>query len=347
MFTLPFSALALSLCASAASALNSKRHASLAQRIKSEQPALRSPVWHGLGRDTNFQITDNCTGSTFFDCFDYFTDADPTHGDVVFVNESDAWSLGLVSTTPTQSFLRVDNSTSLPSGQGRNSVRLGTKKTYDGALFVLDVEHMPFGCATWPAFWTVSQTQPWPLGGEIDIVEGVNLNPLNQMTLHTGPGCAPNTSASDYTGQQLGTTCPSSDGANAGCGFLDRSNTSYGAGLNAAGGGVFAMHWDGGGVSIWHWTHDEQPCDLADLSGSPDPSGWGTPAAAWVANGCSPYTYLTDHQAIIETTLCGDWANSNYAAAGCPGTCSDAVMDPSNFNDAYWQINYFSVFVES
>ncbi|EJU00224.1 glycoside hydrolase family 16 protein [Dacryopinax primogenitus] len=319
----------------------------MAKRLRSEQPAVRSPVWHGLGRDSTFSLQDNCTGTNFFDCFDFFDDADPTHGDVVFVNDSVAWAQGLVSTTASQAFLGVDNTTSLGDNQGRNSVRLGTKNTYDGALFVLDVAHMPFGCATWPAFWTVSQTQPWPLGGEIDIIEGVNTNTVNQMTLHTGPGCNPNTSTSDYTAQQIGTTCASSDGSNAGCGFLDRSNTSYGAGLNAVGGGVFAMHWDGGGVSAWHWTHDDQPSDLAEQSQSPDPTTWGTPDAAWVADGCSPYTYLKDHQAIIETTLCGDWANSNYGATSCPGTCSQAVQDPSNFNEAYWLVNYFSVFIES
>ncbi|EJU00213.1 hypothetical protein DACRYDRAFT_108960 [Dacryopinax primogenitus] len=141
----------------------------MAKRLRSEQPAVRSP----------------CTGTNFFGCFEFFDDADPTHGDVVFVNDSVAWAQGLVSTTASQAFLGVDNTTSLGDNQGRNSVRLGTKKTYDGALFVLDVAHMPFGCATWLAFWTVSQTQPWPLGGEIDIMEGVNTNTVNQMTLHT------------------------------------------------------------------------------------------------------------------------------------------------------------------
>jgi len=306
----------------------------------------RAPVWRPQRRNTTFQLQDNYSGPTFFDGFDFFNDADPTHGDVVFVDNATAWNQGLVSTTDTQAIIRVDNTTNLESRQGRNSVRIGTKKTYDGALFVLDIDTMPTGCGTWPAFWTVSQSEAWPLGGEIDIIEGVNLNTQNQMTLHTGPGCAPQTSASDYTGQQLGTTCPSSDGSNAGCAYLNPSNTSYGDGLNKAGGGVFAMHWDGSGVYIWQWTHEDQPCDLVDQSDSPDPSGWGTPVAAWVADGCSPYTYLKDHQVIIETTLCGDWAGAAYANSGCPGSCSDRIMNGSNFNDAVWTINYLSVFLE-
>lgn len=34
---------------------------------------------------------------------------------------------------------------------GRASVRLTSKKTYNHGLIVVDVEHMPVGCGTWPA----------------------------------------------------------------------------------------------------------------------------------------------------------------------------------------------------
>lgn len=59
--------------------------------------------------------------------------------------------------------------------RGRDSVRISSKETYDDALFVLDLEHMPEGCATWPAFWTVTKKGPWPHGGEIDVIEGLRL----------------------------------------------------------------------------------------------------------------------------------------------------------------------------
>ena len=60
-----------------------------------------------------------------------------------------------------------------PSARGRDSIRISSQKAYDEAIFVLDLAHMPAGCATWPAFWTLSQAGPWPAGGEIDIIEGM------------------------------------------------------------------------------------------------------------------------------------------------------------------------------
>jgi hypothetical protein len=62
-----------------------------------------------------------------------------------------------------------------PSARGRDSVRISSQSAYDEAIFVLDLAHMPAGCATWPAFWSLSKQGPWPAGGEIDIIEGMPL----------------------------------------------------------------------------------------------------------------------------------------------------------------------------
>ena len=59
-----------------------------------------------------------------------------------------------------------------PKARGRDSIRIFSNAAYGDAVMVLDIDHMPTGCATWPAFWTLSSTGPWPRGGEIDIIEG-------------------------------------------------------------------------------------------------------------------------------------------------------------------------------
>ena len=66
-----------------------------------------------------------------------------------------------------------------PADRGRKSVRIHSNKAYDEAIVVLDLQHMPEGCATWPAFWSLSQQGPWPNGGEIDIIEGTSLPALS------------------------------------------------------------------------------------------------------------------------------------------------------------------------
>lgn len=64
-----------------------------------------------------------------------------------------------------------------PEARGRDSSRLTSYAAHTDAVIVLDVQHMPTGCATWPAWWTLSQAGPWPKGGEIDIIEGMANDP--------------------------------------------------------------------------------------------------------------------------------------------------------------------------
>lgn len=110
---------------------------------------------------------------------------------------------------------------------------------------------MPTGCATWPAFWLCNQTnpfdpavlngtvQPWPAGGEIDILEGVHVNDKNSHTLHTSEGCQrkPKTDYGDnppYTGTDTGNYDCKGE-SNSGCG-IDGFSGSYGDTLNSQGG---------------------------------------------------------------------------------------------------------------
>ena len=53
-----------------------------------------------------------------------------------------------------------------PDGPGRPSVRLESRLTFTEGLFVIDLTHIPIGCGTWPAFWTVGLGD-WPVDGEI------------------------------------------------------------------------------------------------------------------------------------------------------------------------------------
>lgn len=102
---------------------------------------------------TGYQLEERYSGNNFFDAFNFFTDADPTHGFVTYVSESAASEQGLISVRSNEVYMGVDSKAVLnPGGAGRHSVRIESKKTWTHGLFVADLSHMPGGaCGSWPA----------------------------------------------------------------------------------------------------------------------------------------------------------------------------------------------------
>jgi hypothetical protein len=103
----------------------------------------------------------------------------------VFASLSEYVEHASESVTDSVFFMRADdenivNSTAL----GRNSIRITSQESWNDALYVLDVLHMPEGCSTWPAFWTKSATSLWPAGGEIDIIEGIFISSIVYLLDH-------------------------------------------------------------------------------------------------------------------------------------------------------------------
>jgi len=99
----------------------------------------------------------------------FFTGTDPTHGNVNFVSQEDAQSQGLAFFQPSDNatVIGVDDTSAVPNGGNRNSVRISSKKSYNSGLFIADFGAMPVGCGVWPAWWSVGPN--WPEAGEIDI----------------------------------------------------------------------------------------------------------------------------------------------------------------------------------
>lgn len=261
---------------------------------------------------------------------------------VNFVDASTAWSNGLVSTTSAgNTILKVDDSTWLASGANRNSVRITSKETFSlGSLVLLDAVSMPHGPSVWPAFWSVGDD--WPQGGEIDIVEQVQDATQNQYTLHTNPGCTLSQPML-ASGEVLVDNCDATIDNNQGCGVLDKSTKSYGSGFNAAGGGVFAMHWAASGISIWFFTRDAIPADIT--SEAPAFTEWGEPSASWASSTCDMTTMFGPQTLVFDITLCGDWAGTTYNQFYSTGnSCSSAVEDPTNFVNAAFEIASVKVY---
>ncbi|KAI5475189.1 family 16 glycoside hydrolase [Pseudohyphozyma bogoriensis] len=301
----------------------------------STSTATSSPAAATSTSSSYFTLAATYDSTNFFDKFDFFNDTDPTHGTVVYVDQSTAEADGLISTADDIVTIKMDDTTTLASGVGRNSVRVTSKETISvGTLLVLDAEKIPYGEGLWPAFWTVGDD--WPN----DIVEQVDNNNTNQMTLHTKTGCTLY-EPMEAVGTVLNTNCSAYFDGNAGCGVKDSSASTFGSAFEAVGGGVFATYWSEEGVSIWSFARDEIPADLT--SDSPDVSSWGEPKAFWSSTTCSMDEYFGPQTIVINITVCGDWAGATYSQF-YSGTCADAVMDPENYTNAEWKIKYVKIY---
>ncbi|KAG6850215.1 hypothetical protein H0H93_016394 [Arthromyces matolae] len=296
------------------------------------------------------------SGATFFDAWDFYGDVDnTTWGNVTFLDRPSAMAqrLAYIDDTTGHAIIRVDNTTNIAPEEvvNRPSVRLTSQDTYgEGNLILIDVAHIPTGCSVWPSFWTLGIDAVWPGGGEIDIIEGINLMPKNQMALHTTPttpGClqAPDVLQS---GKTVYTNCSSSDDDGRGCVVQETKTNSFGDGFNAAGGGVFATQIDISGVYMWFWSRPDIPTSIsgATPTSNIDSTTFGTPSAAWPATGCNFTEFFTPQQLILLTTLCGEWAGvPNIYAQTCSGTCiSNVIGDGSVYNDAWWDVAYVRVY---
>lgn len=241
-------------------------------------------------------------------------------------------------------------------GNLRKAVRLHGNLVFTGGLVLMDAVHMPTGCGTWPAWW---QNGPdWPIGGEIDILEGVNNFAVNQVSLHSDNGCRmpewQNQTGYKTTGDYDNLNCASYATANQGCGVRDTDTRTFGAGYNAVGGGVAALKWDKYGIDIWTFSRADIPQDIIDEQ--PNPALWGAPVGNFPSTHCDPYKYFYDNFNIFTNTLCGDWAGGAWAYANAGETescaaktgyasCEDYVRNNGDaFRDAYWEVSYVKYF---
>lgn len=296
------------------------------------------------------RLNDTYSGSTFFDKWDFFTGDDPTHGFVDYVDRTTSESLGLISVDPASQkvIIGIDSKTLVPpTARGRKSVRIESKEFYGSGLFVLDLDHIPGGCGTWPSFWFLGdQSQPWPEFGEFDVIEGVNGQSFNQVAGHTREGCTFAANPLQKAKQQT-SDCTSPGNNNLGCSSF-MSDGSFGRPFNSASGGVYAMNWDTTGWKVWFFSRATVPVDLA--AGTFNIGNLGEPDVFYAFSGgsCNP-SFFQRMRMIINLTFCGGFASVPALFNDrdkCPGTCNDFVANtPDGLSEAFWSINSIKHFV--
>ncbi|KAF2258363.1 endo-1,3(4)-beta-glucanase-like protein [Lojkania enalia] len=291
-----------------------------------------------------YGLIETYDSSNWLSKFDVQAIADPTHGFVTYVNQQQAQQDGLIANRGNQVYMGVDTRTILsPNGPGRKSVRIQSKRAYNHALVIADFAHVPgSNCGSWPAFWMVGPN--WPNQGELDILEGVNLNTYNQITLHTSPGCVPSVGSGGQSGRPIGEADCGANGGFVGCSVQSTSATSYGTAFNANGGGVYAALWTSSGIKVWYFAARDVPANIRN--GSPDPNSWGQPTANFA--GCNFDAKFSNMNIIFDITFCGDWAGQVWGSTSCaqvnPSCNAYVAQQPQSFGDTYWLVNSVKVY---
>ncbi|KAI8996256.1 concanavalin A-like lectin/glucanase domain-containing protein [Trametes punicea] len=295
-----------------------------------------------------YNLVKEYSGSNFFSGWDFYGNYDNlTSGDVNWVDQANATQSKLAYVNDAgHAIIKVDNTSFVPWNYKRDSVRITTQDYFPiGTVLVFDATHLPYGCSIWPSFWT--KGEDWPIGGEIDIIEGVNLMTYNQMALHTQNGC---TQPSSVT--QTGTTGSTNCSTDAGCTVAEKQPNSFGEAFANAGGGVWATQIDVSGIYIWFWSRDNVPSSVSNASNSIDPSSWGTPSAAYPSSSCNISEFFTPQQLVIDITLCGNWAGvpsvyqSTCGGDGSANACylDNVINNGTNYGNAYFEISYIKAF---
>lgn len=235
------------------------------------------------------------------------------------------------------------------------TLRIEGKKIYNGGVFIMDVNQIPYACGSWPAFWLVG-SEPgqwdesmnkvnleWPNYGEIDIIEQINGNGENFTTLHTKENCKTVGSingkpvdykeeGSDAGDSSVSNDCNKGDGA-IGCSLHMGSGTG---GELDGDGGVYACEWiPDDSIKFWFWKRSDVPSTFtADMS-TVDTSQWSSTATVYTEHNlkesCSE-NYFQNLHLIINTTVCGQWAGNTPNETGdckwaVPGGKNKTLMD--------------------
>lgn len=245
-------------------------------------------------------------------------------------------------------------------GKQRNALRLESKEAFFYYLAVIDVNHVPEGDGVWPAFWSLADERftgaPWPHGGEIDIIEGMdnrdhNLPAVHTWVQHTEDCAIPQNlfGASNHSVDAQGNP---SDYELCWIQNTPTQAQSFGPGLNANGGGTFALQWDSNGISYWFWPRGSAPAALnqdsavegylpEDPSTVLGPPQWKLPLVDDHGKEYCPGEGLdrwSFQKFIINTELCGNYVG-NY------DECQQRILsDPKSVENAYWDISWIKIY---
>eukprot|EP00965_Chrysotila_dentata_P198070 6178575-Pleurochrysis_carterae.AAC.5 len=311
-------------------------------------PGLHRPKGKGLcpGSATGYALAVDLLANGPFseEHWDYFVEADPTGGPTAYLNRSTAVEDGLI--------LQGNGWTTLRTGKVqkgmRQSVRLQSRLAWKEFLLEFSYSQVPHGCGVWPALWlqcaNESVCKPWPVNGEIDLLECARLFVAMPMILVHVSMEWPRSYANEFYSKSslhLGrdAKCILNHTMLSECGpFMDKNSMHYNCAtdyftfppkygcapnrddtwpapkqLNARPSTLVA-EWTQDAVKLWNFPYDDLPADL--LAQSPEPRGWG-PKYLWsyyplAWSHCPSQSDLRPLNVILNIAFCGDWAGGDW-----------------------------------
>ncbi|KAL9090940.1 MAG: hypothetical protein Q9159_001683 [Coniocarpon cinnabarinum] len=322
--------------------------AALAQALPQASPAPANPAW--TLQDDYMAVSP----SDFFGRFDFFTQTDPTQGNITYVSQSQAEKENLVGFYPTSNpsastglmqtqqgqtsnwaaYMGVDMTT--PQKAMRDSVRISSKKQYNAPMLtVVSVDHLPLGLGTWPAFWLLGQGT-WPAGGEIDIIESFGTPANGAKSGSDANAAAAGQAPASYGAKVQGT--PQSPNANSmtlhassGCALSNNgSGSAFQGTLLQQNCDTYATPGNQGcqikspfgtvsGVTPGHNQKRQAPPvpEHQFATGGPafNTQGGGVYATAWTAQGVNIWFFPPN---AVPASLQGNGTNPNTAEFGTP-----------------------------
>jgi hypothetical protein len=307
--------------------------------------------------------------TNFFEGFTFTSDPDPSSGFVEYVDPETVKSAGMAKISNGAVYLGANYVDKSPNG--RSSTRVRSKDVFTTGFLVADITHMLAGigkggsCGIWPVYWTSGPD--WPNSGEIDVIEGVNGQKSNAVTLHTAKGCNMDVSGSESTANQTSADCEDSD---AGCSQGTTSANNYGAAFNANGGGVYVTEWASLSIGVWFFTRGSAAANAVINAGAADldVAEFGAP---WLASRAIPAISPRDSKATTSFStptsveavstlkiavgthsLTSTGASIEFlkdeTCASLADTCDAWVANnPDAFEDAYWLVNSVKIYARN
>mmetsp|Transcript_12383 Transcript_12383/g.30898 ORF Transcript_12383/g.30898 Transcript_12383/m.30898 type:complete len:419 (+) Transcript_12383:63-1319(+) len=251
-------------------------------------------------------------GHSFFDGWTFLNE-DVNHGSAEYLSREPAVQAGVVAAHATHAIVRAGEA-SPQYKYKRQSARIQSNKAWKTFLVTMDYTHVPYGCGVWPAFFTLAPDAPWPNGGEIDILEYVNME-QSKSSVHMGPGCTLNKDkVNKYGGMpdrnDMNYNCLTNYPDNLGCAPNKWMRTGQ---QWAEHPGVVALEWTEDFLKMFWIPKWEIPHDLT--SDHPDTSTWDR----WVysyypmkESGCSPDS-IKPQKLLMQIGFCGDWAGKTWS----------------------------------